>query len=471
VLTYHDDTASSGVNASETQLTPANVAVNSFERLYLDNLDGQVYAQPLVETSVTIASGPNTTNGAAGVHDVVFVATQHDSLYAIDASSLGGAVLWQRNFLDTTVADNNTLGASAISTVTSNDVGTNDISPEIGITGTPVIDAGSGTLYVVVKTKETINGTDHFVQRLHAINVSDGTDRVTPYLVGDTIADNTNNTNIYVYGTGDGAVTDPYNGTGKMVVQFNALHEAQRSALSLVNNTVYVAWASHGDNGPYHGWVVAWDVSNLASKGFVLKGVFNTSPNDGEAGIWQGGGRLVFEPEGSAFYIETGNGTGGAPTLNANGFPTNDNYNEALVKLVADSTSSPTNQNGNGWGFKVSDYFIPYNMAALDSADSDFGSGGTVLLPDSAGIPGDPHLIVAGGKEGKLYVLDRDHLGHHSSINDNALNSVPDGSGHNTPPTWCSAFLARRPGSTANSTPWAATAGRPSPLRSIRPES
>ena len=133
------------------------------------------------------------------------------------------------------------------------------------------------------------------------------------------------------------SVTDPYNGTGESVVQFNALTESERETLSLVNNTVYVEWASHGDNGPYHGWVVDWNVANLTTTGFVLSGVFNTSPNDGLSGIWQGGGALTFESDGSAFYFETGNGSGSAPTLNANGFPTDANYGEAVVKVVADT--------------------------------------------------------------------------------------------------------------------------------------
>src|SRR5207253_8084896 len=124
-------------------------------------------------------------------------------------------------------------------------------------------------------------------------------------------------------------------------------------------------WASHGDNGPYHGWVAVWDVSNVKSSGFVLKGVLNTSPNNGLAGIWQGSGRLAFEADGSAFYFETGNGSGGAPILNANGFPSNANYNEALVKMVADS-STVTTQNANGWGLKGKDYFTPHHVEALD---------------------------------------------------------------------------------------------------------
>jgi hypothetical protein len=438
VLTYRDGTT--GVNAAETELTPPNVNTSSFGKLFAVSANGQVYAQPLVATGVTIAAGPNTNTGAAGLHDVVFVATEHDILYAIDANAGGtGAILWSRSFLNVAGTPgqpdvNNTLNATAITTVPSNDVGTSDISPEIGITGTPVIDPAKSTLYVVVTTKEIVGGTPHYVQRLHAINVSNGTDRATPYLIGDTTGGNTNNTQIYAYGTGDGAVTDPYNGTGKQVVQFNALTENERGALSLVNNTVYVDWASHGDNGPFHGWIAKWDVSNLASTGLRLSGVFCTSPNDGEAGIWQGGGALAFEANGSAFYVETGNGTGGEPTLDANGFPTNANYNEAALKVMADPSSGPKHQNPNGWGMKAADYFIPYNVMDLDGADSDFGAGAPLLLPDSAGIPGHPHLMLASGKEGKIYVLDRDNLGKFNPSNDSALNAVPDGSGNNTPP-------------------------------------
>ena len=151
VLTYRDGNTSVGVNASETQLTPTNVDVNSFGKLQTVALDGQAYAEPLVKTGVIIVNGPNTTNGAAGLHDVVFVATEHDTVYAIDASGETATVLWKRSFLDTSVADNNTLGATAITPVSNGDIGSTDIIPEIGITGTPVIDAATGTIYVVVK--------------------------------------------------------------------------------------------------------------------------------------------------------------------------------------------------------------------------------------------------------------------------------------------------------------------------------
>jgi hypothetical protein len=447
VLTFHDDNASTGLNAAEDRLTPANVRVGTFGKLFATAVDGQVYAQPLVAAGVTIAAGVNTTPGSPGAHDVVFVATEHDSLYAVDAGT--GAILWQRSFTDLANAGstpgtdiNSTLGATAVGTVPGGDTGSTDISPEVGITGTPVIDRAAGVLYVVVKTKETIGGGDHYVQRLHAVNLADGTDAAVPYLVGDTTSTEANNTAIYAYGGGDGSVADPYNGTGRPVVQFDALRQHDRGALRLVNGALYVPWASHGDNGPYHGWVAKWDVSNVRSAGFRLTGVLNTSPNDGLAGIWQGGGGLVFEPDGSAFYFETGNGSGGAPVLNAGGFPADANYNEALVKVVADPSTGPASQGPNGWGLRVADYFIPYNVDALDGADSDFGSGAPVLLPDSAGIPGHPHLMVAGGKEGKLYVVDRDNLGHFDPSNDHVLNAAPDGAGHNTPPAAVSGLLS-----------------------------
>ncbi len=452
VLTFQDDNTRSGVNPNETILSPTNVTVGSFGKLYSTGLDGQVYAQPLIDTGVTITNGPNTTAGQSGLHDVAFVATENDSLYAIDASNAGGGVLWKRSFLDVSATGNtagsdinNTIGASTIVAVPYDDLTPNpDITPVIGITGTPVIDATTNLLYLVVKTKEAVvaNGTTtyHYVQRLHAVHLSDGTDAVTPYTIGDTTGNYTNyanNTPIYVYGSGAGSTADTYNNTSQLVVPFNAAIENQRGALNLVNGKLYVDWASHGDNGPYHGWIAAWDVSNLATNGFQLSGVFNSSPNTSEGGIWQGSGGLTFESDGSTFYFETGNGSGrtGSLTLNSAGFPSDGGYNEAVVKMVPDTTTSPSNQNTNGWGFKVADFFIPYNQVALDNSDRDLGSGAPLILPDNAGnIPNVPHLLVASGKEGKIYLINRDHMGGYDPVNDNVLNSIPNGSGNNTPP-------------------------------------
>ena len=417
VLTYRYDQAADGVDSAERALSPNNVKVGtpqtgSFGKLYAATLDGAVYAQPLVVPSTTIASGVNTTAGAAGTHDVVLVATEHDSVYAIDAQ--GGAILWKRSFLDPSNPGgdtNNTLGATAISTLTSGDVNSGDLS-EVGITGTPVVDTANGVAYVVAKTKETVGGATYFVQRIHAVSLADGTDKVAPDLIGSTTNGNTNATQIYAYGSGDGTVTDPYNGTGKPVVQFNALRENERGSLALVNGTLYIDWASHGDNRPYHGWVATWDVSKLTTAGFRLDGVFNTSPNTSENGIWQGGGALSFDSSG-AFYFEVGNGAGGhGPlTLNAAGFPADGSYYDAVIKMVADPTTGPASQGPNGWGLKVADYFVPTNNVALDNADQDLGSGAPLVLPDSAGIPGHPHLLVAGGKQGVIYVIDRDNMG------------------------------------------------------------
>jgi autotransporter-associated beta strand protein len=456
ITQYHVDYQSTGANLTETQLTSSNVNAADFGQLYNTPLDGQVYAEPLVLTNVTITAGANTV-GTPGTYDsVVFVATQHDSLYAINAAN--GAILWHRTFLDTTNPNDSLPGATAVTSCPTGTepldgqpaIGSTDINPEVGITGTPVIDPSTNILYVLVKTREivpqTVNGTttnvDHYVQRLHAIHVADGTDAVTSFLVGDTTNGNTNNTPISVSGTGDGNVGG--------VVQFNALREANRPALSLVNGRVYVAWASHGDEGPYHGWVVTWNVANLSTQGMVLAGVLCTDPNGGEGGIWGGGGGLTFDPDETfsgqpAFYFETGNGIprGGNPPLDANGFPTDKDYYESLLKVEADPTTTATNQNSNGWGLKVADYFTPYNANALDDADEDFGSGSPLVLPDSAGIPGHPHLLVAAGKEGKIYLIDRDSLGKFTANADNVLNAFYNSStGVSTPPVLINGSLS-----------------------------
>ena len=430
VTTFHYDYQSTGADLTETQLTPSNVNQASFGKLYSTGVDGQIYAQPLVLTNVTI-TGPN-----AGTYpSVAYVATENDSLYAINGAT--GAILWQRTFLDITNNNDFLTGASSVAAIPSGDTGSTDIQPTIGITGTPVIDPSTSTLYLDVNTKETVGSTAHYVQRLHAINIANGSDRVASFLIGNTTGDNTNTTPISVNGTGDGSVGG--------VVQFNALHEADRSALSLVNGIVYIEWASHGDVRPYHGWVAAWNISNLQPGGkMVLAGVLNTDPNGNGAGIWESGGGLTFEPDGSAFYFETGNGFGrsGNPTLDANGFPTDRDFYESLVKVVADPTTSASNQNPNGWGLKITDYFTPYNVAALDAADEDFGSGAPVVLPDSAGIANHPHLMVAAGKQGKIYLIDRDNMGKFNPNGDNVINAVPNGTGQTTPPVLINGALS-----------------------------
>jgi hypothetical protein len=408
VLMYHDGPTSTGSNPGETQLTPSNVSSSSFGKLFQVPVDGQVYAQPLVATGVNI-----TTGASPGIHDVVFVATENDSLYAIDADSAGGQVLWQRSFLTSGLP-----GATSIAPVPIADVG-GSISPEVGITGTPLIDKATNTLYLVAKTKETVGGVAHYVQRIYAVNMSDGTNQVAPFLIGDTTGANTNDTPVYVYGSGDGSVIDSYNGTGEPVVQFNALRENERVALSLVGGVVYAGWASPGDISPYHGWLIGFDAATLA-----LKGVFNTTPNGGLGGIWQSGGSV--STDGAYLYLQVGNGTfdgnngatgnvttapGPVTGLDASGFPVDGDYGDSFLKVGLDPASTPTHQNLNGWGLKVVDYFTPTNQYDLQAADLDVGSGAPMLLPPGVGSVAHPDLLVGGSKDGTIYLIDRDKMG------------------------------------------------------------
>jgi fibronectin type 3 domain-containing protein len=396
VLTYHNDNLRSGDNLNETVLTPANVNSTTFGKLLSTPVDGQIYAQPLYVSGVSL-----TVPGLGpGKHNVVYVATEHDSLYAIDANS--GQILWQDSFINP---------AAGVTTVPSADVNTTDLTPEIGITATPVIDPATKTLYVEVKTKE-VHGTDHhYVQRLHAIDITTGAEKFGgPVTIADTIWNGgTTYTYVsgpYVFGTGDGNV----NG----VITFNALRQLVRPGLTLTNGNIVMAAASHGDNGPYHGWVLSYNAQTLQ-----LDGVFNSTPNAGEGGTWQGGGGVAVDAQGN-LYFGTGNGPFDA-NLNAQGFPSQGDYGDSIIKLAIDSTSTAAHQNQNGWGLKVVDYFTPFDQNTLNIGDVDLASGGVLLLPDSAGSAAHPHLMIASGKEGRVYLIDRDKMGHYSPTTDNVV--------------------------------------------------
>jgi len=401
VLSYHNDATSDGQNLQETVLTPKNVNSTSFGKVFTRSVDGFVYAQPLFMPGLSIAGG---------THDVVFVATEHDSVYALDGGN--GNVLWHTSFLKTGLS-----GATSITTVPSADAflsASQDIKPEIGITSTPVIDPATKTLYVVAATKETVNGVAHYVQRLHALNVLTGKEKFGgPVLLGNTTFAKgvyTNDSPIWVNGTGEG-------NDGHGHVFFNAARANQRSALTLVNGRLYIAWASYGDNSPYHGWIAAFNPGTLA-----LTGVFNDTPHGVKGGIWMGGGKLSSDPQGN-LYLMTGNGTfdgnnntGTVTGLNAAGFPAKGDYGDSFLKLAVDTVhNSPSKQNINGWGLKVVDYFTPFNQSFLSSHDRDLGSGGVLVLPNAAGDSAHPHLLVGAGKQGEIYLLDRDHLGKFSA--------------------------------------------------------
>ena len=427
VLSYHNDSASSGVDSTETVLTPANLTTSAFFKRFATAVDGNVYTEPLYVPSVTVVGGAR-----AGTHNLAIVATQHDSLYAIDADS--GVVVWQTSFLT-----NGVPGATSITSVPASDTGSTDTSPEIGICGTPVIDGTTNMLYVAAKTKQIINnatGTPNYVYTLYKVNITNGNatanaNIVSSLVIGDTVYNGSTysyRTNVsptaaqdpFVPGTGDGAITV----NSQSRVYFNALREINRPGLLLYNGTVYVAFGSHGDNGPYHGWLIGFDKNTLA-----INGVLNLTPNGGLGGIWGGGAVPVVDSNGY-IYLMTGNGTfdgynnGGATAgLDSLGFPVNGNYGESVVKIAPDATTSVGNQNKNGWGMRVYDYFTPFNNQALTAADTDLGSGGCVLLPPSAGNAAHPQLLVGAGKQGNIYLMDCAAMGKFNATTDNVVQS------------------------------------------------
>jgi len=366
VLTYHNDNARSGQNTNETVLTPANVSAANFGKIFSYPVDGFVYAQPLVVTNVTIPG--------KGVHDVVYVATEHDTVYAFDANtnSAGNAApLWQVSFINP---------AAGITTVTTADVNCPDLWPEIGITSTPVIDAASQTLYVEARTKEvTANGTTYY-HRLHALDLTTGAEKFGgPAVVHASVA-----------GTGDGN-----DGAGH--VPFDPLRQMNRAALLLNNGVVYMGFASLCDNSPYHGWLIGYGAQTLA-----LSNVFNVTPNGGDGGIWQAGGGPAGGATGN-IYVMTGNGT----------FDTNVGvscFGNSFLKF------SPAN------GLQLADYFTPYNQAELDSLDLDVGSGGPLVLPDEVGGgTTNQHLLVGAGKDGTMYLINCDSMGHFNPAGDTQI--------------------------------------------------
>src|SRR6266550_1101971 len=378
VLTYHNNLSRDGTNPHEFALTPSNVNTTTFGKLFSCQADGAIYSQPLWVPNLTVA-------GAS--HNVIFVATQHESLYAFDADATPCTTLWHVNLVDSahggSSGETSVLSAGSGALVGS---GYGDISPEVGITGTPVIDPTSNTLYVVSKS---VNASTQFFQRLHAIDLTTGAERVAPHSIDSSIS---------VPGTGAGSVA------GR--VAFDPRNESQRAGLVLSNAVVYVAWASHEDHDPYHGWVMGFNASTLAA---VANAVFNSTPNHvgtlsySRGGIWMGGGAPAVDAAGNLFFI-TGNGTFDANTGGSN-------YGDSVVRL---STAS---------GLSVADYFTPLDQESLDANDTDFGSGAATILVDQPAGPV-THLVIGGGKQGNLFLLNRDSMGKFSSSTNNVLQTV-----------------------------------------------
>ncbi|MCU1234225.1 MAG: hypothetical protein JWP63_2192, partial [Candidatus Solibacter sp.] len=323
-----------------------------------------VYAQPLFLPKVEIPG--------KGVHNVIYVATEHNSVYAFDADGLPAEPLWHTTFLN---------AGTRVSTVPTRDVACPFITPEIGITPTPAIDLQSGTLYVLVRTKEShgaLSG-DRYVQRLHALAVTTGAEKFGgPVEIKASVKGSA--------------------GQSRNEVTFDPLRELPRAGLLLTNGQVYLTWGSSCDVKPYHGWVMAYDAHTLAQTA-----VFNTSPDAGESGIWQSDNGPAADEQGNV-YLATGNGRF---TVAAKGR----DYGDSVLKLgLARGT------------FEVLDYFTPFDEKVLNREDDDLGSGGPLLVP---GKPGDPRqLLLVGGKNGSLYVLDRARLGKYQEGRNNAIQVI-----------------------------------------------
>ena len=357
---WHNDLARTGQNLQETILTPSNVNATTFGKIFSYPVDGQIFGQPLFVYNVTIPS--------KGTFNVVYVATENDSVYAFDANGVATGPLWQDIFINP---------SKGITPIPCKDTGSDPNCPfdsVIGITGTPVIDPTSGTIYLLAATKE--NGK--YVQRLHALDITTGAEKFGgPVVIKASVK-------------GRGA------GSKNGVVSFSPLHENQRTGLLLLNGVVYMGWASYGDIAPFHGWVLGYNAGTLAQAA-----VFNTAPNGDDAGIWQSGGAFSVDPSGF-IYLQTGNGTF---DVNRGGKDRGDSF----LKLNAPALT-------------VADYFTPYNQSVLDSGDVDLGSGAGLILPKQSGEF--PNEIVSAGKQGVIYLVNRSNMGKFNPNTDHVIQRL-----------------------------------------------
>jgi hypothetical protein len=367
VTTSQYDNARTGAYLAEKTLKPRNVNARQFGKLFTFPVDGDVYAQPLYVPGVEVPG--------QGKHNVLYIATENDTVYAFDAEGNPRTPLWQASFAT---------AKSGIAPLSEDIVQCPFIAPVVGITSTPVIDLKSGTLYVLARTREragNIHG-ENFVQRLHALAITTGVEKFGgPVEIKASVP-----------GTGAGSS----NGS----VAFDPLRENPRAALLLVNNFVYLTWASSCDVGPYHGWVLAYDAETLKQTG-----VFNTSPDADQSGIWAGDTGPAADRNGNIF-VATGNGKFDAGSKGHD-------YGDSLLKLDLGPD-----------GLALRDYFTPADQEQLNASDADLGSGGPVLLPDQPGPH--PHLLLIGGKGATIYLLDRDRLGNYQKITHmDPLQTIP----------------------------------------------
>ena len=360
VVTYKNDVARTGQNLTESVLTLANVASSSFGKLRFLATDGKVDAQPLYLSGLMVG-------GSA--HNVVFVATENDTVYAFDSDN--GTVLWQKSLL-------------ASGETPSDDRGCGQVTPQIGITATPVIDRSAGAHGLIYVVSMSLGPSQTYHQRLHALDVTTGAEQLS--------------------GPMEIAATYPAPGGG--LNTFNPGSYEERAGLLLLNGVVYTTWTSHCDFSPYTGWVIAYNSGTLAQTGVLNVAAANAG---GGPAIWMAGGGPAADSSGNV-YVLTANGAFDT-TLDANGFPSQGDYGNSFVKIA-----------NSGGKLTVVDYFTMYNEVSESNGDVDLGSGGILLLPDLMDSSGTTrHLTVGAGKDGNLYVVNRDSMGKFNPSNNNQI--------------------------------------------------
>jgi hypothetical protein len=355
LVTYHNDVARTGQNLNETVLTPANVGAASFGKKQILATDGKVDAQPLYLSGVSVGGV---------VRDIVYAVTEHDSVYAFDA--ITGSIVWRVSLLGSGETTSDTRGCS-------------QVTPEIGITSTPVIDRSrgpNGIVYVVAMSKTSAGA---YIQRLHALDAALGTE-----LLGGPQT-------IQASYPGAGA------GSAGGFVAFAPGQYEERAGLLELNGQIITVWTSHCDIDPYTGWIIAYDAGTLAQSS-----VLNVTPNGSRGGLWMAGAGPAADAAGN-FFVLDGNGTFDT-TLNGTGFPNKGDFGNAFIKIAT------------AGGLSVADYFATFDTVSASNADTDLGSGGAMVFPDLVDATGRTrHLAVGAGKDGHMYVVDRDAMGKWSA--------------------------------------------------------
>ena len=365
VLTQHNDNTRAGWNDNETALTASNVNVQQFGKVFTLPVDGEVYAQPLVVGHLSIGGGD---------HNVVYVATVNNTVYAFNGDN--GRLYWRKNFTRSgwRPPKNTDMTGACGGTYT-------NFSGNIGIVGTPVIDTASETMYFVARSTTG----SQFAQYLHAVSI----------VTGNEVAGGPKLITAAVSGIGDGSV----NGT----ITFDSQRQNQRQGLTLLNDVVYLSFSSHCDWGPYHGWILGYDAATLQQQV-----VYNATPNGYAGGMWESGMGMAADGQGS-LYIVTGNGTVGDSSD-----PTRlTNRGNSALKLTP-----------SGATLQVSSYFTPFDYQAQNDADLDYGTMGSLLIPNSS-------YFLTGGKDGNLYFLNKDNMGGWVSSSNQVQQVVPLGSSSN----------------------------------------